>query len=209
VGAGDFGWIEVQDSGPGIRPEVALRLFEPFFTTRFHGRGLGLASVAGIARTNHGAIEVESQLGQGARFRVWLPKTSEAPIASLDEAPVAPSLARVTILLVDDDDAVRRVGRRLLERAGYDVVEAISGAEALVRCEDLAVTAVLMDYTMPDLNGAETMARMRQLRPGLPVAICSGFSAAQARGGADAFLQKPYKPRELEQVVADLLRDRR
>jgi len=201
---GDYGWLEVSDHGSGMGPEVTARLFEPFFTTHFHGRGLGLASVAGIARTHGGAIEVESRLGHGTRIRMWLPWTSERPMTPVPPpAPTAPT-GPTKILLVDDDDAVRQVAKRMLEHAGYEVVPAASGQEALDICEDPALRAVVLDYTMPGMDGRETAERMRRKRPDLPVLICSGGSNP-VEGDADAFLQKPYRPRELERAMAALL----
>jgi len=202
---GRYGWVEVEDTGSGMTPEVQEKLFEPFFTTRFQGRGLGMASVVGVLRSHDGAIEVVSRPGKGSRLRLWLPWTDAAPApASIPPTPLPP-VGPVRVLLVDDDDAVRRVACMVLERAGYEVVEAASGRQAVERCDDPGLRVVVLDYTMPDMDGAMTARELRARRPDLPIVLCSGLGPDQVRGDADAFLQKPFRPSELEAVIRDLL----
>jgi CheY-like chemotaxis protein len=201
--------LEVSDSGPGMAPEIQARMFEPFFSTKFRGRGLGLAVVLGIVRAHKGAIQVESAAGQGTTVRVILPASLAQPMTPLlpPAETVAPP-ATWTILIADDEESVRTVTCRMLEASGFRVVQASDGREALetFRQNTDAVRLVLLDLTMPNLNGEDAFRQLRQLRPDVPVILMSGYPEPDVMSrfvgaGLTAFLQKPFRPLELLDLV--------
>ena len=195
--------LAVSDDGCGIGPEVMPRIFDPFFSTKFTGRGLGLSAVLGIVRGHHGAILVDSAPGEGSTFTLLLPLDAES------RARPAPSVAR-RVLVVDDDPAVLNVGGRVLESAGYEVVRAPDGAVALTQftaaCGEFA--AVLLDMSMPVLDGARTFRALRELRPDVPIVLTSGHDVedvlARLDGAApDGFVQKPWTADELLRALRE------
>ncbi|MDP2313097.1 MAG: ATP-binding protein [Pseudomonadota bacterium] len=197
--------LEVVDSGPGMGPEVLARVFDPFFSTKGMGRGLGLSAVAGIVRAHGGAIRFESEPGVGTHCRVYLP-AAEAREAEEGSTPEVRTMrpAEGTILVVDDEADVRSTARLLLEYLGYQVLEAGDGPTALgmLASDDPAIVGVLLDLTMPIMDGEETLALLRERHPHLPVVVSSGFDQTGAMGGVPptgptAFLQKPYTLQEL------------
>jgi two-component system cell cycle sensor histidine kinase/response regulator CckA len=178
---GHFVVLSVTDSGAGMTAEVRARIFEPFFSTKGaeHGTGLGLAVVYGIVEEHQGFIRVDSAPGEGTTFRIHLPAITAD---RRDDAPPPPRAWRggsETILLADDTDAVRDVTRRILEGAGYRVLDAADGHDALATFERNpgAVHLVVLDAVMPGLNGPEVFTRMRASRPDLPAIFLSGYSA--------------------------------
>jgi len=217
---GRFACLEVRDTGAGIPPEVLPHIFEPFFTTKGEGKGtgLGLATVHGIVKQHRGWIEVISDQGAGTTFTTFLP-TSRATLAAAPApgAPASPVITGegVTLLFVEDESAVRRVGRVILEREGFRVITAESGREALAiwRARRDEIDALVTDIVMPGgVSGGELAVALRGDAPGLPVVLTSGHSNADDPGRAmvaarDAlFLKKPYRPRELIAIVREALR---
>ena len=204
--------LEVSDTGPGIPPELLPRLFDPFFTTRREqgGTGLGLATVLGILRQSGGEITVESAPGEGARFRVWLPRhpgppdpPEPPPGAAADPRPGA------RILLVEDEAPLRRLAERALTRAGYAVDAAADAEEAAGRFALPAPALLLSDVSLPGQDGLALARAARAAWPGLPVLLMSGY--AEAALGTDlaaegiGFLGKPFGPAELLAAVARAL----
>ncbi|MBL8611143.1 MAG: PAS domain S-box protein [Myxococcales bacterium] len=208
VATGDYVVLEVEDSGAGIDPTVREKLFEPFFSTKDSGTGLGLASAYGIVRQLGGTIAVESEAGAGAVFRVYLPKV-EPP---REGAPRASAPRRATgrgesILLVDDDELVRATTARLLERLGYSVT-ATGDAESALAAAAAApapFALLLTDMSMPGMNGLELVQRMRERHPQTRALVVSGNPPPAETSDALAFLQKPYTLESLAARVRALL----
>ena len=207
--------LSVSDTGSGIVPEAMAHLFEPFFTTKPHGKGtgLGLATVYSIVEQSQGFITVATDAGNGSRFDIHLPQAT-APTEPLPaRRPIAPSVAGTgTILLVEDQPLVLGMARSILLRAGYEVLEATRGEEALEcfeRC-GAEVDLVLTDVVMPGMSGGELVERLRERDPGLRVLCMSGHPddlplMRRLRDQEFAFLPKPFTPAELTRIVADLM----
>ncbi|MBW1989439.1 MAG: response regulator [Deltaproteobacteria bacterium] len=199
--------LSVADTGKGIDPETITRIFEPFFTTKEAGKGtgLGLASVYGIVKAHGGRIDVESQGGEGATFKVYLPVCESAGDQSLPEGPGVVR-GTGTILLVDDEKCVREVCEAMLTRLGYMVHAAASGEEALEIFErhGRRVDLVILDLIMPGLGGARTFERLRRLKPGVPILVATGLeepSVLDVQMEAAAFIQKPFSVSQLSEAL--------
>jgi PAS domain S-box-containing protein len=219
VPPGEYAVLSVRDSGVGIDEETKAHLFEPFFTTKEKGKGtgLGLATVYGIVRQSGGYVWVESAPGAGATFEVFLPRERERPAAPAPPAaPTAPAAGTETILLVEDEDAVRALAQRILERKGYRVLACRNGEAALERVgqDASAIDLVVTDLVMPGMSGRELAMKFLARRPGTPVLYMSGYTDDleirhhRVAGGA-AFLQKPFTPDAFLLKVRELLDGRR
>jgi len=200
---GRYVLLEVRDDGRGMDKQTVDRIFEPFFTTKFTGRGLGLAAVLGVVRGHRGALSVESAPGRGTVFRILFAPSAQA---SGLEAPAEarPDRRDLTVLLIDDEEVVRDMVGEVLEQEGVKVLRAEDGARgvALFRDQRERIDLVLLDLSMPGLSGEETFQRLREIDPGVPVILSSGYDHDEARGrfgeGTPAgFIQKPYRPEEL------------
>jgi PAS domain S-box-containing protein len=212
---GTYVFLQVSDDGPGISPEIIGRIFEPFFSTKFTGRGLGLAAVQGIVRGHHGAVHVASEPEKGSTFRVFLPVANKQATPAPTKPPMpspAPTLGE--ILVVDDEPRIRKLTMRMLRHAGYKPVEANDGIDALERLSTFTsgVRLVLMDLTMPRLDGIETAREMRRHLPNLPIILMSGFSeheVTQQTTGMPfmSFLQKPFNNEEFLEAIRAALAD--
>lgn len=209
-GSGVF--MQVKDSGSGMSEATKAKIFDPFFTTKFTGRGLGLAAVSGIVRGHKGNMNVDSIPGKGTTFTVCFPAVpAEAP------RPVEPPRSIVpkgtgTILVVDDEPALRKMAAMILENSGYSVLAARDGRDAveIFRQHAAEITAVLLDMTMPIMGGHEAFKLIREIQPGVPIIMSSGYSETFAREelGPDAvagFVQKPYSAGKLVKSIQEAL----
>lgn len=211
VDAGNYVRLRVRDAGPGMDDATRERMFDPFFSTKLQGRGLGLAAVYGIVKNHGGAIHVQSEPGRGTCVDVYLPANGqqEAPEGAI---PAEAAGAAPGVLLIDDEDAVRTVTRRLLERQGYRVTASASVREALaaLSAPDAAIDVVLLDVRMPDGTVHETLPVLQATRPGVPVILCTGcaeedVTVALAQPGACGFIQKPFKIGDLHGEIRRVL----
>jgi two-component system, cell cycle sensor histidine kinase and response regulator CckA len=214
---GHYVVLTVTDTGCGMDAATQSRLFEPFFTTKppGQGTGLGLATVYGIVKQSGGSIWVYSEVGRGTTFKIYFPQhlgPEDAPAAGTGSRPPAGNLAGRTILIVEDEAAVRSAVRRLLERSGCRVVEAASGADALAALAESPqrVDLVISDIVMPAMSGLELQQQLRQLRPSLPVLLMSGYTeeALNRLGGTGPLpflVEKPFTVDEILAKVRDLL----
>ncbi len=216
---GEYVFFEVRDTGKGMDEATLVRIFDPFFSTKFTGRGLGLASVLGIVRAHSGAIAVKSQPGVGSSFTIYLPalkSAAERKSPSRDGSPSPVGVRRMsgggTVLFVDDDDVIRSVITRFLMLGGFNVLSASDGLEGLelFRMHADTIDAVVLDMTMPKMGGAEALAEIRRIREDAIVLVSSGYSVEETQERLRnlqpvTFIQKPYKPETLVQCIHDLL----
>ncbi len=204
--------VAVVDDGAGMEEDVRARMYEPFFTTRAAGRGLGLPAVQGIARGHRGSLRVRSAPGKGTTVELRLPlaQTDSQPTVAREQASRAE--VRNTVLVIDDDPGTVRVMQRTLRAKGYDVISAQDGESALRAAERgrERLLACIADMALPDTTGDVLCKQLKDLVPGVRVLVCSGYSddgtAQQASsGGADGFLAKPFHSEELVQAVKRVL----
>jgi CheY-like chemotaxis protein len=204
---GRFLEIAISDTGTGMDAAVMAHLFEPFFTTKESGRGtgLGLANVYACIKHHHGAIAVDSSVGQGTTFRIWLPL---APAGAVNQ-PTAPISGAGTVLVVDDDPALRTLAADMLTVLGYRCVLAADGDEAIARCAEQAIDLVLLDMIMPKRDGGQTIPLLREHDRTIRILLCSGSIEDDVEAlqlGANGFLRKPYQLGSLSQAVASMIK---
>jgi signal transduction histidine kinase len=211
---GQYVELSVSDTGVGMPPEIVSRIFEPFFTTktRDKGTGLGLATVHGIVAGSGGSLNVYSEPGMGTTFRAFFPPMQGPAALATEPAEASATQGHgETVLVTEDEPAVRQITARILRRNGYSVMEAASGAEALTLAADHHFDMLLTDLVMPQVSGAELAQRIHQMHPGVPVLFMSGYSqdVLGPRGALDSdapLIQKPFAAQELLKTVHGLLR---
>jgi signal transduction histidine kinase/CheY-like chemotaxis protein len=211
---GEYVALAVHDTGAGMDRATLQRIFDPFFTTKFTGRGLGLAAVIGIVRGHKAALKVYSTPGQGSTFKILFPAMEDGrkPAQVKNTIAAKPGLRSGAVLVIDDEEVVRRTAKATLERGGYDIVLAENGAEGVQLFQTLAnkISAVLLDLTMPGIGGEETLRQIQAIRPEVKVILSSGYNEAEVvrkftGKGLAGFLQKPYTSVALVEKVSAAL----
>jgi signal transduction histidine kinase/ActR/RegA family two-component response regulator len=206
---GRFVRIEIADTGIGIEKAIRGKIFDPFFTTKEKGKGtgLGLATVYGIVKNHNGFINVESEIGSGTTFSVYIPAVDKVA-AKVQENESRPQGGQETILVVDDEEMIRMLVRDILEEIGYNVLSAADGIEAveLYKEKDGEIDLVILDMTMPGMGGRETFEKLKEMNPSVRAILSTGYAADErARQmlamGVKAFVQKPYRIDDLASAV--------
>ncbi len=213
LAAGLYVWLEVQDTGCGMSKKAIEKIFEPFYSTKFAGRGLGLAAVHGIVRGHKGVLQVRSLFGKGSTFRLLLPATEGTAEEYVPELKLTPEWrGSGSVLVADDEETVRFVTSQMLEIVGFDVVTAYDGTQALelFREDPDKWVLVLLDLTMPRLDGVDTHREIHRIRPDLRVLVMSGFSEQEVMGrfagsGFAGFIHKPFRTATLIEKVQEVM----
>ncbi len=215
VQPGHFVEISVGDTGPGIAPEIMDKIFDPFFTTKEVGKGtgMGLAIIHGIAKKHGGFVSCKSSPGEGTTFHVYLPSPSDTASPEAETTPLELSQTGIErILFIDDEEMLAEMGKTMLERLGYRVTVETNSIEALkiIQSQPDRFDLVITDQTMPGMTGSDFARRILQIRPGLPIILCTGFSnqisEEKARiYGIKGFAMKPLSKKDLATLIRKVL----
>jgi CheY-like chemotaxis protein len=207
---GMYAYVEVADTGCGMDADTLGNVFDPFFSTKFTGRGLGMAAVMGIIRSHDGAVRVRSVEGEGSVFTALFPIRGRlAPRDRSDSPKIEVGADGKSVLLVDDEEMIMDIGSQFLTRLGYTVLTASGGREALdiVERASGSIDCVLLDFTMPGMDGLETMLQIKEIRPDARIIISSGYTRQQIEDRfacidrPDDFIQKPFDMKELKEKL--------
>jgi PAS domain S-box-containing protein len=204
ISPGLYVYLEVRDDGCGMDPVTSAKIFEPFFTTKFTGRGLGLSAALGIVKAHNGAIRLYTTPGLGSTFKIFF------PLMSSRDKESEPKQQRGVVLVVDDEETIRRVAKSALETYGYRVLTAVNGRDAieLFRDRPRSINAIVLDLTMPVMSGKEALPVLRAIRSDVPIVLVSGYSENEMRPlfSGDrlvGFLQKPFTTKQLRAIIEE------
>ena len=208
---GEYVAIDVKDEGVGMTPDTMDRIFEPFFSTKFQGRGLAMAAVYGIMQNHHGHIRVESQPGEGTHVSLLLPAHQKAETPA-ERAPEMQLSGSGTILLVEDEELVMEVNEAILTRLGYSVIGARTGKDAIrfLEAGEKEIDLIMLDIKLPDMDGSALFPIIQSRKPASRVVLCSGFALddetqALMDSGAHGFIQKPFSMEAIGELLKDVL----
>ncbi len=213
---GAYAYFEVTDTGCGMNTNTMEKIFDPFFTTKFTGRGLGMSAVLGIVRGHKGALKIHSEVGKGTTFKILFPVNEPSDIGSTyrgkDETGRKNWRGSGTVLIADDEETVLAVGKQMIERLGFSALTAADGREAVEVYREHAevIVCVLLDLTMPHMDGEKAFCEMRRTHPDVTVILCSGYNEHDATqrftdNGLAGFIQKPFKMDALREKLMEVL----
>jgi CheY-like chemotaxis protein len=204
---GLYVYLEIADTGCGMNKETLTKLFDPFFTTKFTGRGLGMSAVLGIVRGHKGAIKVYSELNKGTTFKILLPASNRPAELFNGHSQHNDWKGNGTVLLVDDEETVRGIGKEMLQELGFTTVTANDGSEAVEIFKNTPdITFVILDLTMPHMDGEQCFRILKQMNPDVKVIMSSGYNQQEVTQkfvgkGLAGFIQKPYKLSILREAI--------
>ena len=208
---GEYAYLEIADTGFGMKKEIIDKIFDPFFSTKFIGRGLGLPVVLGIVRSHKGTIKVYSEPEHGTAVKILFP-LSQKQVTKIDHDSLQGWRGQGTIMVVDDDAAVRNVAVKMLQRAGFRAVDASGGSQAVEIYQKWKedVVCILLDFSMPEMNGIQTFLELKKINPAVRCILSSGYNEMEftqrlVMDGFSGFIQKPYQSQNLYQVLKDVL----
>jgi CheY-like chemotaxis protein len=208
--------ISIKDHGPGIKPELLPKIFEPYFTTKKGGSGLGLATVYSVVKKHEGLIKVDSKIGEGTTFEIFL-RATDKPIATSQAKPIDPNFSGTgRLLIMDDDVSVLKILAAVLRKFGFEVETAADGTEAIKRYADAKSAGhpfdvVVMDLTIPNgVGGREAIKQLREIDPAVKAIVSSGYSldpvmANYRESGFVGIIPKPYRTEELLHILQEVL----
>lgn len=210
---GRYVFMEISDNGSGMDEDTQKKIFDPFFSTKFIGRGLGLAAVLGIIRGHNGGIKVTSTSDRGTSIKVFFPETSKTAAKDIKtENNTKNWHSKGTILIADDEESIRRFAGAVMEKTGFRIITAVDGDDSIRTFKENRknIDIVLLDMTMPGKNGIEVFNAIKKVVPGIKVILSSGYSQQDTikrftAKGLAGFLQKPYHPEELIKIVKDVM----
>ncbi len=212
--AGVYASLQVSDTGHGMRPEILARIFDPFFTTKFTGRGLGLAAVLGIVRGHHGGVRIESTKGKGTLFEIVFPIVQSPTVPGVQGTKNASLIdgSGRTILVIDDEPSILELLTDVLTEAKFTVLSAMNPIEGieLYRRRQRDIAMVILDYSMPGMDGRVAFEELRKISKSIPVLLCSGYTEEEMKSAfgdirPNSFIKKPYRPIELLERVASII----
>jgi CheY-like chemotaxis protein len=209
---GPYVCLMIEDNGKGMDEESMKKVFDPFYSTKFHGRGLSMAAAYGIVKNHHGTITIDSELDKGTKVCIYLPKC-HIPYSTIPESKSDSIHGTGTVLLIEDEESVLTVTRALLERAGYSILQAKTGREAVDIAQKYEgdIDSAILDIGLPDMSGEKVYTHLKEMRPDLKVIVCSGYSSEGVAkdilaAGAQGFIQKPFSLQTISAKLNEVMK---